>query len=111
MCRNVQSNSYLCSSNCAFVQLRLTAVRCYAPDPAREAISAPSDLLAGFWERKGRERKRQRGKKGNGSERENEVRKGQGEVSMKGKGRILCSCDFSWGKTAREGCAEADRIK
>ena len=24
------------------------------------------------------------------------MRKGQREVIMKGKGRILCSCDFSW---------------
>jgi len=84
-------------------------MRCYAPDPARGAISAPQTSWLDFGT--GKEGKGKGGKKGNGSEREKEVRKGQREVIMKGKGRILCSCDFSWGKTAREGCAEADRTE
>ena len=48
------------------MQLRFAAMRCYAPDPAGEANSAPSDLLAGFWgeERKGKGSEKEKGRRG-----------------------------------------------
>ena len=94
------------------MQLQFTAMRCYTRDPAGGANSAPSELLAGLWgdERKGKgkgeggrkgkdkEVKGERGGKEKGTKgREGE---GRGRKEEKGKGGILCSCDFSYRKTA-----------
>ena len=49
------SSSNLCSSDCTFVQLQFTAMRCSATDPAGGAITAPPNFLD-FGGRKGRER-------------------------------------------------------
>jgi len=92
-------------------------MRCYAPDPAGEANSAPSDLLAEFWgeERKGKGSEKEKGRRGKcererkrkrkrkvGEERrrrqKEEVREKQRKMKKRkgeGKGGILCSCDFS----------------
>jgi len=53
------------------------------------ANNAPSDLLALFW---GEER-------AGGWEEWRRHREGREEEKWKGKGGILCSCDFSLGKT------------
>jgi len=84
-------------------------MRCYAPNLAGGANSAPSELLAGLWgdERKGKG-KGEGGRKGKdkevkgekGEERRRGQRKGRGRKEEKGKGGILCSCDFSYRKTA-----------
>jgi len=63
-------------------------MRCYAPDPAGRANSAPPDLLVGFggkerkgkWKGKGRERKGERERNG----KENEV-KGKRMGGMEGQ--------------------------
>ena len=63
-------------------------MRCYAPDPAGGANSAPPDILAGFCgeqKEEGRERERS-GEKGIGSEREKKGRKGEGYNRKGGKG-------------------------
>ena len=72
-------SSNLRRSNCTFVQLPFTAMRCYAP-----ANSSPLDLLARFWGEEG-ERKGGKGKdegKRKGKEREKE---GRNEKWTRGK--------------------------
>ena len=74
----MRGSSYnLCSSNCTFVQLQFTARRCYAPDPAGGASSAPQTSWLDFGERK--ERRKGRGKERLG------IRKGEGERKRKEK--------------------------
>ena len=95
-------------------------MRCYAPDTARGANSAPQTSWLDF----GRGKERERGKNGKGGKgkgergrkgknkgrkerkrkhREGRRRKGKERKEKKwreeGKGRILCSCDFSLRKT------------
>jgi len=56
-------------------------MRCFAPDPAKGANSAPPGLLAGFW---GVERKGETGQETEGQER---VRGKENEKEVKGKKR------------------------
>jgi len=70
-------------------------MRCYAPDPAGEANSAPSDLLAEFWgedrEGKGSEKEKgrrgmcERGRKGKEKEAKAKSRGGKEETKRRGK--------------------------
>jgi len=95
---------------------------CHAPDPAGGANSAPQTSCLVFWERKerGKEKENKKGGKGKkgkgkkvkgkrrgGKEKETMGREGVGrrrerkeeKRRVKRKGGILCSCDFSLGKT------------
>ena len=75
------------------MQLKLTAMRCYAPDPARGDNSAPQNSWYDFGEKKGR-RKEKEGKEKRRGERNGKEVKGKSR-GRKEKGtegwEILCA--------------------